>query len=94
MPLDVSWKTSRNAKEGRWIGSLDIEAPLESLLYHFGQANGVKIDPYGNTRLSAEQWNRLIVFAGQVGYPTDELKQIRAGIPTDNPEGILDLRGD
>jgi hypothetical protein len=94
MTLDVSWKTTRNAKESRWIGSLDIEAPLESLLYHFGKANGVVIDPYGKTRLSAEQWNRLIVFAGQVGYPTDELKQIRAGIPMNNPEGILDLMGD
>jgi hypothetical protein len=81
-------ETTRNAKESRWIGSLDIEAPLESLLYHFGKANGVVIDPMEKRACRGE--NRLIVFAGQVGYPTDELKQIRAGIPMNNQKASLD----
>ncbi|SFQ82638.1 hypothetical protein [Hymenobacter arizonensis] len=94
MALDVCWQATRNAKDSTWLGSLDIETPLENLLYEFGKAAGVRIDPYGKTHLSAEQWNRLIAFAGPAGYPTDELKQIRAGIPGDKPEGVLVLLGD
>jgi len=39
MALDVYWQASRNAKARIWLGSLEIETPLEDLLYRFGQAD-------------------------------------------------------
>lgn len=88
------WKTPRNAQESTWLGSLDLETPLEGLLYRFGPAIGGLVGPYGNARLSAEQWTRPFEFARQAGYPTDELNQLRAGTPVDYPEGMLVLLGD
>lgn len=69
MALDVYWQASRNAKVRLRLGSLEIETPLEDLLYQFGKATGLPIDPYGKERLSAEQWQRLLGFASQAGYP-------------------------
>lgn len=94
MALDVYWQATRNPHARTRLGSLDIETPLVDLLYQFGQATGLPIDPYGKARLSAEQWNRLIGFASQAGYPTNQLKQIQATIPVDNLEGVLVLVGD
>lgn len=94
MALDVYWQASRNAKARIWLGSLEIETPLEDLLYRFGQATGLSIDPYGKARLSAEQWQRLVGFASQAGYPSHQLKQIQAAIPVDDSEGTLVLVGD
>jgi hypothetical protein len=48
MALDVCWKTTRNAKESTWLGSLDIETPLENLLYQFSKATGMLIATLGN----------------------------------------------
>jgi len=88
------WKTPRNAQESTWLGSLDLEMPLEGLLYRFGPATRGLVGPYGNARLSAEQWTRPFEFARQAGYPTDEMNQLRAGTPVDYPEGMLVLLGD
>jgi hypothetical protein len=48
MALDVYWKEWQNE---RYVGSLEIDALLEGLLFAFGKLTGVRIDPYGNTRL-------------------------------------------
>jgi hypothetical protein len=69
MALAVRWKTTRNGQESTWLGSPDLDTPLEDLHFQFGKATGALVDPYGNARLSAEQGNRLVALASPAGLP-------------------------
>ncbi|UOQ70163.1 hypothetical protein [Hymenobacter cellulosilyticus] len=91
MALDVYWKNYQTASK---LGSIEIDTPLENLLYDFGQQVGFPVDPYGSTRLYPTQWERLIVMADSSGFPTQQLRHIQAAIPADQPQGILILEGD
>jgi hypothetical protein len=53
----------------RYVGSLDIDDPLEDLLFAFGKLTGIRIDPYANTRLHPALWGRLLALAKERAYP-------------------------
>jgi hypothetical protein len=91
MGLDVYWQ---EAQARKYLGSLEIDTPLENLLYEFGQTTGIPVDPYGKARLYLTQWKKLIEMAQQRYYPTQALKEIQAGVSTPEAEGLLILIGD
>lgn len=64
MGLDIYWQRGQ-AK--RYLGSLEIDTPLEDLLYAYGQTTGIPVDPYGKARLYLTQWLKLIEMAQQRG---------------------------
>jgi hypothetical protein len=91
MALDIYWELARNRT---WIGSLEIDTPLENLLYEFGKSSGVLIDPYGKGRIYLNQWAKLIKLATDFNYPAQLLREIQARIPTPDVDGIITTVGD
>jgi hypothetical protein len=91
MALDIYWKEWQHE---RYLGSLEIDTPLENLLFEFGQMTGIVIDPYSNNRLHPALWLRLLALAKEHAYPAQPLKEITAGLPQDRQNGMLILRGD
>ncbi|RZK44471.1 MAG: hypothetical protein EOO61_03705 [Hymenobacter sp.] len=93
MGLDICWVVNRNEL---WLGSLEIDTPLETLLYRFGKVSGIPIDPYGGgrTRLYLTQWEKLVALAAEQGYPVRLLRQLQARIPNPTAEGLLLITGD
>jgi hypothetical protein len=91
MALDIYWKEWQNE---RYVGSLEIDTPLENLLFEFGKLTGIVIDPYRNNRLHPALWLRLLALAKERAYPSQPLKEITAGLPEDWQNGMLLLRGD
>jgi hypothetical protein len=91
MALDVYWKEWQHE---RYVGSLEIDTPLEDLLFEFGKLTGMHIDPYGNSRLHPALWLRLLALAKERAYPSQPLKEITAGFPEDRQNGMLLFRGD
>jgi hypothetical protein len=91
MALDIYWKEWQNE---RYVGSLEIDTPLEDLLFEFGKLTGIRIDPYGNTQVHPALWPRLLALAKARAYPSQPLKEMTAGLPEDRHKGMLLLRGD
>jgi hypothetical protein len=91
MALDIYWKEWQHE---RYLGSLEIDTPLENLLDEFGNLTGIPIDPYGDTRLYSNLWFKLLALAIDRAYPVHRLKEITAGLPEDQLNGVLFLRGD
>jgi hypothetical protein len=91
MVLDIYWKEWQHE---RYLGSLEIDTPLENLLDAFGKLTGIVIDPYSNNRLHPALWLRLLALAKERGYPGQPLQEISAGLPEDQQNGMLLLRGD
>jgi hypothetical protein len=91
MALDIYWKEWQHE---RYLGSLEIDASLENLLFEFGKLTGIVLDPYRNNRLHPALWLRLLVLAKERAYPSQPLKEITAGLPEDRQNGMLLLRGD
>jgi hypothetical protein len=91
MALDIYWKEWQNE---RYVGSLEINTPLEDLLFEFGKLTSIRIDLYGNTRLHPALWIRLLALAKERAYPSQPLKEITAGLPENRQNGMLLLRGD
>ncbi len=91
MALDIYWQEWQHQ---RYLGSLEIDLPLDDLLYEFSKLTGIVIDPYSNNRLHPTLWFRLQALASQRAYPIQPLKEITAGFPADQANGMLLLRGD
>jgi hypothetical protein len=56
MALDIYWKEWQHE---RYLGSLEIDMPLDGLLHEFGKLTGIVIDPYRNNRLHPTLCSRL-----------------------------------
>lgn len=91
MALDIYWKEWQNE---RYLGSLEIDTPLDGLLHEFGKLTGIVIDPYRDNRLHPALWLRLLALAKERAYPSQPLQEITAGLPEDRQNGMLLLRGD
>jgi hypothetical protein len=91
MALDFYWEF---AKKRTWIGSLEIDTPLENLLYEFGKSSGVLIDPYGKGRIYFNQWAELIKMATDFNYPAQLLREIQTKVPTPDASGFITTVGD
>jgi hypothetical protein len=91
MALDIYWKEWQHT---RYLGSLEIDTPLDDLLFEFGKLTGIVIDPYRDNRLHPALWLRLLALAKERTYPGQPLQEITAGLPEDRQNGMLLLRGD
>lgn len=91
MALGIYWQEWQHK---RYLGSLEIDLPLDDLLYEFSKLTGIVIDPYSNNRLHPTLWLRLQALASQRAYPIQPLKEITAGFPADQANGMLLLQGD
>jgi hypothetical protein len=91
MGLDICWVVARNEL---WLGSLDIDVPLENLLYRFGKVSGILLDPYGKGRLYLNQWEKLVELAAQMNYPVRLLRELQARIPDPDADGMVVIYGD
>ena len=91
MALDIYWQQWQHT---RYLGSLEIDIPLENLLVEFGKLTGIVIDPYRNNRLHPALWLRLLTLARERAYPSQPLQELTAGLPEDRQNGMLLLRGD
>jgi hypothetical protein len=91
MALDIYWQEAGNQKR---LGSLEIDTSLENLLFEFGKASGITVDPYGKSRLYPAQLKKLIEIGSKMGYPIHKLKEIESNLPADSREGLMVLMGD
>ncbi len=91
MGLAICWVVARNEL---WLATLEIDVPLEKLLYRFGKISGIPLDPYGKGRLYLNQWEKLVALAAQMNYPVHLLREIQARIPDPNADGVITTYGD
>lgn len=52
MALDIYWQEAGNQTR---LGIITTDTSLENLLFEFGKASGITIDPHGKSRLHPAQ---------------------------------------